>query len=236
MRTPFRITVVVVVLNTGLSLALYRAIGHVGIAAATSAAAWANTALLWAALRRRDHCRADKRLLSPAAARGRGRAHHGGGAGRRDRSGRLLARRRGGRANRGAGGALRRRPRDLRPRRARPRRRQGRRAEPPARPKAQDRRPPDAAGAAVRQAASLPGTPPRFGGIRWHAARPRCRTGGVSRSQVPSMPIGQRSKNGQPTSVIVTTRSMPACASRLFIVSSNQPMRSSGTDAIKSRV
>ena len=64
MRTPFRITVVVVVLNTGLSLALYRAVGHVGIAAATSAAAWANTALLWAALRRRDHCRADKRLLS----------------------------------------------------------------------------------------------------------------------------------------------------------------------------
>ena len=64
MRTPFRITVVVVVLNTGLSLALYRAIGHVGIAAATSAAAWANMALLWAALRRRDHCRADKRLLS----------------------------------------------------------------------------------------------------------------------------------------------------------------------------
>ena len=64
MRTPFRITVVVVVLNTGLSLALYRVIGHVGIAAATSAAAWANTALLWAALRRRDHCRADKRLLS----------------------------------------------------------------------------------------------------------------------------------------------------------------------------
>ena len=64
MRTPFRITVVVVVLNTGLSLALYRVIGHVGIAAATSAAAWANTGLLWAMLRRCGHCEADRRLLS----------------------------------------------------------------------------------------------------------------------------------------------------------------------------
>ncbi|MYE02876.1 MAG: murein biosynthesis integral membrane protein MurJ [Alphaproteobacteria bacterium] len=64
MRTPLRITVVAVLLNTGLSLALYRAVGHVGIAAATSAAAWANAALLWTMLRRRNHCRADKRLLS----------------------------------------------------------------------------------------------------------------------------------------------------------------------------
>ena len=63
MRTPFRITVVAVVLNTGLSLALFRVVGHVGIAAATSAAAWANAALLWTMLRRQDHCRADKRLI-----------------------------------------------------------------------------------------------------------------------------------------------------------------------------
>ena len=64
MRIPFRLTVVAVALNTALSLALYREIGHVGIAAATSAAAWANAALLWAMLRRCGHCEVDRRLLS----------------------------------------------------------------------------------------------------------------------------------------------------------------------------
>ncbi len=64
MRTPLRITIVAVALNTGLSLALFREFGHVGIAAATSAAAWANTAMLWMTLRRLGHCRADRRLVS----------------------------------------------------------------------------------------------------------------------------------------------------------------------------
>ena len=57
-------TLVAVALNTGLSFALYREIGHVGIAAATSAAAWANAGMLWAMLRRCGHCEADRRLRS----------------------------------------------------------------------------------------------------------------------------------------------------------------------------
>ncbi len=64
MRTPFRLTVVAVVLNTGLSLWLYREFGHVGIATATSAAAWAHAGLLWVMLRRCGHCEPNRRLMS----------------------------------------------------------------------------------------------------------------------------------------------------------------------------
>ena len=65
---------------------------------------------------------------------------------------------------------------------------------------------------------------------------PSCRVGGATLSQVPSMATGQRLKKGQPTSVIVTPREIPASASRVWVVSSNQPMRSSGTEEISSRV
>ena len=62
MHTPLRFTVVAVALNTALSLALFRPLGHVGIALATSVAAWANAALLCRALWRRGLWRADARL------------------------------------------------------------------------------------------------------------------------------------------------------------------------------
>ena len=61
-RTPFRVTVFGLLVNTVLSLVLSRFLGHVGIAAATSAAAWLSTGTLWWLLHRRGHWRADRRL------------------------------------------------------------------------------------------------------------------------------------------------------------------------------
>ena len=54
MKTPMWFTGVEVVLNISFSLALFPVYGHVGIAAATSIAAWANVVLLVVTLWRRD--------------------------------------------------------------------------------------------------------------------------------------------------------------------------------------
>jgi putative peptidoglycan lipid II flippase len=62
LATPVKIGLVTVALNLALNLTLAPLIGHVGIALATSLAAWANAALLAAVLRRRRHWRPDRRL------------------------------------------------------------------------------------------------------------------------------------------------------------------------------
>jgi putative peptidoglycan lipid II flippase len=61
-RTPMRFAVISVAINIAASLMLSRWYGHVGIAAATSIAAWANAILLAIALTRRGHYRLDERL------------------------------------------------------------------------------------------------------------------------------------------------------------------------------
>ena len=50
MRTPFYFSIVMMVTNVGLSLALFPTMGHVGIAIATSVSAWVNFVLLAATL------------------------------------------------------------------------------------------------------------------------------------------------------------------------------------------
>lgn len=55
--TPFRIGVVAVIVNVVLNLALYKIMGHVGLALATSAAAMVNAYLLWRGLYRAGRCR-----------------------------------------------------------------------------------------------------------------------------------------------------------------------------------
>lgn len=55
--TPFRIGVVAVAVNVALNLALFRIMGHVGLALATSAAATVNAYLLWRGLHRAGRCR-----------------------------------------------------------------------------------------------------------------------------------------------------------------------------------
>ncbi|MEM8758787.1 MAG: murein biosynthesis integral membrane protein MurJ [Pseudomonadota bacterium] len=55
--TPFRIGVVAVAVNVVLNLALFRVMGHVGLALATSAAAMVNAFLLWRGLRHEGRCR-----------------------------------------------------------------------------------------------------------------------------------------------------------------------------------
>ncbi len=55
--TPFRIGVVSVGVNIALNLALFRIMGHVGLALATSAAACVNAFLLWRGLARAGRCR-----------------------------------------------------------------------------------------------------------------------------------------------------------------------------------
>ena len=56
-RTPFRIGVVAVLVNIILNLALFRIMGHVGLALATSAAAFVNAYLLWRGLYLSGRCR-----------------------------------------------------------------------------------------------------------------------------------------------------------------------------------
>jgi putative peptidoglycan lipid II flippase len=56
-RTPFRIGVVAVGVNIALNLALFRIMGHVGLAFATSAAACVNAYLLWRGLHHAGRCR-----------------------------------------------------------------------------------------------------------------------------------------------------------------------------------
>jgi len=55
--TPFRIGVVAVIVNIVLNLALFRIMGHVGLALATSAAAAVNAYLLWRGLYHAGRCR-----------------------------------------------------------------------------------------------------------------------------------------------------------------------------------
>lgn len=62
-RTPMIFAIVSVVINLGLSLALSRFIGHVGIALAVSAAAWVNALQLGFTLHARGHYRMDPRLI-----------------------------------------------------------------------------------------------------------------------------------------------------------------------------
>lgn len=61
-RTPMRFAIVSVAVNIAASLLLAGWFGHVGIAAATSIAAWVNAALLGATLLRRGDLRLDERL------------------------------------------------------------------------------------------------------------------------------------------------------------------------------
>lgn len=61
-KTPMRFAVISVAINIATSLLLSRWYGHVGIAAATSIAAWANAILLATALTRRGHYKMDGRL------------------------------------------------------------------------------------------------------------------------------------------------------------------------------
>jgi putative peptidoglycan lipid II flippase len=54
-KTPMAVAIATVAVNVVLSLALFPYLGHVGIAAATSAAGWFNALTLWFLLRRRGH-------------------------------------------------------------------------------------------------------------------------------------------------------------------------------------
>jgi putative peptidoglycan lipid II flippase len=66
-RTPVRIAVVCVLLNTVAALALMNVLGHVGIALATAFSAWVNCALLARGLMAREAFRPDARLRRAAA-------------------------------------------------------------------------------------------------------------------------------------------------------------------------
>src|SRR5436190_3000134 len=61
-KTPMRFAIISVVINIAASLLLSRWYGHVGIAMATSIAAWANAILLALSLTRRGHYHMDDRL------------------------------------------------------------------------------------------------------------------------------------------------------------------------------
>lgn len=65
-RTPVRIAVVCVILNTLAALALMNVLGHVGIALATAFSAWVNAALLARGLAARGALRPDARLRRAA--------------------------------------------------------------------------------------------------------------------------------------------------------------------------
>lgn len=61
-RQPMRYGVVSMIVNVTAAFALFYAFGHVGIAAATSLAAWVNTVMLYVTLRRRGHLDVDPTL------------------------------------------------------------------------------------------------------------------------------------------------------------------------------
>jgi putative peptidoglycan lipid II flippase len=71
-RTPMRLAIVNMVVNVGLSVALFYALGwagmmgHLGIAIATTIAGWINVVMLWAELVRRGELAADRRLRRTA--------------------------------------------------------------------------------------------------------------------------------------------------------------------------
>jgi putative peptidoglycan lipid II flippase len=60
-KTPFKITVISVIANIALALALFWPLKHVGLALATSFAMWLNTGLLALGLRRRGFFKLDRR-------------------------------------------------------------------------------------------------------------------------------------------------------------------------------
>jgi putative peptidoglycan lipid II flippase len=62
-RTPVKIAVVAVILNTAVALALMGPLAHVGIALATAASAWLNVVALAVVLRRRGYLAPDAPLL-----------------------------------------------------------------------------------------------------------------------------------------------------------------------------
>jgi putative peptidoglycan lipid II flippase len=59
--TPMRYAVIALVLDVALSVSLFFALGVIGIAIATSIAAWLNAGLLWITLSRRNHFTLDPR-------------------------------------------------------------------------------------------------------------------------------------------------------------------------------
>ena len=60
-KTPFKVTVISVIANIALGLALFWPLKHIGLALATSLAMWLNTAMLALALRRRGFFALDRR-------------------------------------------------------------------------------------------------------------------------------------------------------------------------------
>lgn len=66
-RTPLRISIISLSVNTILNLILMGPLQHVGLALATAIAAWLNVVLLYAALNRRNYFKMDTRLKKNAA-------------------------------------------------------------------------------------------------------------------------------------------------------------------------
>ncbi|MDX2221470.1 MAG: murein biosynthesis integral membrane protein MurJ [Rhodospirillaceae bacterium] len=64
--TPVKISVVALIANVGIALALIGPLGHVGIALATTVSAWINVSALAVVLVRRGHFRPDARLVARA--------------------------------------------------------------------------------------------------------------------------------------------------------------------------
>jgi putative peptidoglycan lipid II flippase len=62
--TPLRISIIAVVTNVVLSIALFWRMGHVGIALATALSSWLHAALLWILLKNRGYLVVDERLRS----------------------------------------------------------------------------------------------------------------------------------------------------------------------------
>ena len=65
-RTPFRFAAVAVAVNVTLNLAMFRWFGHVGLALATSVAAWAHLWLLWRGAVERGYSAADAQMTGAA--------------------------------------------------------------------------------------------------------------------------------------------------------------------------
>lgn len=61
-KTPVRIALLAMAVNLALNIALLHWLAHVGLALSTAIAAWVNAALLYLALRRREHLELDARL------------------------------------------------------------------------------------------------------------------------------------------------------------------------------
>lgn len=63
-KTPVRVALVSMLVNLIGNLILIWPLGHVGVAVSTALSAWVNVAILYWLLHRRDHLRADARLVS----------------------------------------------------------------------------------------------------------------------------------------------------------------------------